>query len=735
MTASDFKRRVIWVPLIAAGMIMLVACMASQPLPTDLPSAPPRPVTVDVEPVTVGTIEVTKSYLAIVETKDLVDLVASGTGRLEKLNVDVGSQVQQGQLIAELSHGTLDAQLQQALVTLTGAQVNLASVQAATEPEQLKAQAQLESALAALDHLGNPPDFDVQVANSAVASARSNLASMKTRQDRFLNPKASDLQSEASAVAQAQSNLDSMNTRLTKLLNPSASDIRAAENAVATAVINVDSANTVLTQLLNPTAADLAAAQEAVADAQSALSDAESAVNTAITGELATAPLTVEIERAWETLLAARVREQAASATLLTPSLSSALTANELDQVQQDVTRHQGTISSQLVIITSSSVIPEDINNAMLAENSAETSLATQVEELSELQTPNESNIAVARNNVAIAQTAEDSAQDKLNDLRNADSSIIALAQNDVAIAQAALDSAIASRQELQDPSQSTINLAQFDVDTAQADLDAAEANVKLLTYIYPADLAAAEAMVVSAQQALVVSQEPFTGFQVDAAQVAVDQAQAQVQLIEQQLSETQIHAPFDGVVTRRWLAPGAMLSSFFPAPIVTVGSSKLVVSLRVEESSIDSLREGKSVITFTSPALLGKEIPLQIHWIAPTPDEKTYTFLVQLTSTEPIPELKPGMSGEASIETKRENVMLVPKNAVFRDSGRPALFVVQGNKAIQKIVDVGLNDQNNIEILGGIQPGEKVVNSNHHLLSDGDTVILEPPTAATSAS
>ena len=729
MIALDFKRGFILVLLAVMGMIMLAACDASQPLATISPSALPRAVEVGVAPVSVGTISVTTAYAAIVEAKDSVNMVPLGTGRLEKLNADVGSQVQQGELIAELSHGTLDARLQQALVTLRGAQVNLTSAQAATEPEQIKAQAQLDSALAALDQLGNPPDFDVQVANSAVAIAQSNLESKKTKLNRFLNPSASDLQSDASAVAQAQSNLDSANTKLSKLLNPSASDIRAAENAVSTAVINVNSANTALDQLLNPTAAALAASQQAVANAQSVLSNAESAVNTAITAELESASLSATLENAWQTLLNARVREQAASATLLNPSLRSALTATELAIVEADEVRFQGIISNQLAVITSTSVIPEGINNALLSENSTQSALDTTNEQLNELRNPSESTIAVARNKVAIAQAAEDAARDKLNDLQNADSSTIALAQNDVAIAQAALDSAIAKRQDLQDPSQSTVALAQFDVDGAQAELDAAEANVQLLTFIDPADLAAAEATVVSAQQALVVSQEPFTGFRVEAAQVAVDGAQAQVELINQQISELQVHAPFDGVVTRRWLSPGAMADP--DTPIVTVVSTDVKVSLRVEETSIGSLQEGQSV-SFISPALPGRDVSLQIDRIAPSGDEKTYTFLVQLTSADPIPDLKPGMSGQVTVLTQHENAMLVPKEAVLRHAGRPALFVVEGDKALLRSVDVGLNDKTNIEIFGDIQPGEQIVISGHNLLSEGDTVsIVEPPVAA----
>ena len=734
MIALDFKRRVIPVVLAAAGVIMLVACGASQPLPTVSSASLPRAVAVGVAPVTVGSISVTTAYAAIAEAVDLVDLVPLGTGRLDKLTVGVGDEVQEGQVIAELSHGTLDAQLAQALASLRGARVNLASVQASAEPEQIKAQAQLDAALAALNQLSNPSEFELQVAQSAVAKARGNLDGEKTKLDRFLNPSASDLQSEASAAARAQSNLDSANTRLTKLLNPSASDIRAADNAVSTAEINVDSANTALDQLLSPTAAALAAAQEAVADAQSELSDAESAVNTTISGELASGFLTAGLEDAWETLLTARVREQAGSATLLTPSLRSALTTDELDQVQEEVTTYQGIISKQLAVITSTSVVPEDVNNAMLAENSAETALQTEEEELNELQNPSESSIAVARNKVAIAQTAEDSARDKLSDLQNADSSTIALAQDSVAIAQAALDSAIASRRELQDPSQSAIALAQFDVDTAQAELNAAEANVKLLTYIDPADLAAAEAAVVSAEQTLAVSKEPYTGFQVDTAQVAVDEAQAQVDLIKQQISDLEVRASFDGLITRAWLSVGAMVSNRPATPIVTVASSDVVVSLRVEETNISSFREGQS-FTFHSPALPGKDLELQIHRIAPAGDEKTYTFLVQLKSAGLNRNLKPGMSGQVTILTQHENALLVPKEAVLRHLGRPALFVIRDDKALLRNVDVGLNDQANVEILGGIDSGEQVVVSGHNLLSEGDTVrIVEPPTADTSA-
>ncbi len=74
------------------------------------------------------------------EAEDLVNVVPLGSGRVERLTVDVGSEVRKGQVIAELSHGTLDARLQKEQAALRGAQAKLASLKAAVGPKGENAQ-------------------------------------------------------------------------------------------------------------------------------------------------------------------------------------------------------------------------------------------------------------------------------------------------------------------------------------------------------------------------------------------------------------------------------------------------------------------------------------------------------------------------------------------------------------------------------------------------------------------
>ena len=127
MIPLDWKRVVAAILLAALGAMFVAACGRPQVPPAAASSSKHREVAVNVAPATVGSIRVTASYAALVEPVDQVDVVSLATGRVEKLTVDIGSEVKKGQVIAELSHGALDAQLQEAQAKLASAQAKLAS--------------------------------------------------------------------------------------------------------------------------------------------------------------------------------------------------------------------------------------------------------------------------------------------------------------------------------------------------------------------------------------------------------------------------------------------------------------------------------------------------------------------------------------------------------------------------------------------------------------------------------
>jgi len=708
------------------AVVFLAACATTQaPANSDVVN----PVSVGVAPAFTETIEAETTYAAVVQPKEQVDLSPMSSGRIHLMAVDVGSQVSQGQLIAELDNAVIESLLLQSQATLRDAEAKLASAKAALGPKQANAQARLDSALTAQEQLTNPSTTSLQSAQSAVSTAQSNLNSSKLKLELLLSPSAPDLQAFESAVATAQSNLDSATTRQDQLLNPSAADVHAAQGRVATAESRLDSKQTALDQLLNPTAATTAAAQESVSDAYSKLSSAQVAVNNAII----TAPIDPDLKTNWDSLLAARLAEQSNTAILLNPALNAALSQTELDVIQKAILGDQERIALQMAKITSESVIPEVVNSALLVENSAQTAWDTAQEELKELQSPLSNIVDAARNYVTAEQAVLDSTLADLEQLQNADENSLTLAQNEVLKAGATLASARADLAALQDPSATSIALAQADVDSSQASFDAATANLALLTSPKDADLAAAKSLVAAAREGYAMTQPPLSDYALEVAQAAVDKAQAQLTSATRQVEDLNIVAPFDGVVTHRFLAPGAMASA--QVPVAAMASSQVVVVLRVEETAVNSLNPGHSVV-FTSPGLPGRELELVVDRVSPAGDEQSFTFLVMLNLVMPNPtgdepELKAGMSGQVAITTRLENVVLVPKAAILRQGGQPAVFVVEGDTARLKLVGIGLTDENSVEIRTGIRTGEQVVVSGHNLLNEGDTVLIKSePTA-----
>ena len=706
--------------IFAMAVVFLAACATTQaPVISDVVN----PVSVGVAPAFTETIEVETTYAALVQPKEQVDLAPMSSGRIHLKAVDVGSKVSQGQLIAELDNPAIESLLLQSQATLRDAEAKLATAKAALGPRQANAQARLDSALDAQEQLTNPSSTSLQSAQSAVSTAQSKLNSSKLKLDLLLSPSAPDLQAFESAVATAQSILDSATTRQDQLLNPSASDVHAAQGKVATAERRLDSKETALDQLLNPTAAISAAAQESVSDAHSRLSNAQVAVNNAII----TAPIDPDLRTNWNSLLAARLSEQSNTAILLNPALNSTLSQTELDVIQQTILGDQERIVLQMAKITSDSVIPAVVNSALLDENSAQTALDTAQEELKELQSPLLNIVDAARNDVTAEQAALDSALADLEQLQNADENSLTLAQNEVSKAGATLASARADLVALQDPSATSIALAQADVDSSQASFDAATANLTLLTSPKDADLAAARSLVAAAREGYAMPQPPLSDYALEVAQAAVDKAHAQLASATRQVADLNIVAPFDGVVTHRFLAQGAMASA--QVPVAAVASSQVFVVLRVEETAVNSLNPGHSVVT--SPGLPGRELEVVGDRVSPAGDEQSFTFLVMLNPTGEAPELKAGMSGQVTIATRLENVVLVPKAAILRQAGQPAVFVVEGDTARLKLVGIGLTDENSVEIRTGIRSGEQVVVSGHNLLNEGDTVLIKSePTA-----
>ncbi|MGH2460925.1 MAG: biotin/lipoyl-binding protein, partial [Chloroflexota bacterium] len=166
-----------------------------------------------------GPISEVASYTGNVQPADTVNVVPQISGRVVKLNVDVGSQVKTGDVIAELDTTTLNAQVAQAQAGVDSAQVKLQQIQAGARPEAIDAaNANAQSAEAKLQVIQNGPRSEtVAEAKAALDTAKAKLAVIQQG-------------ARPENVAQAKANLDAAQAKLKQLTDgPTADQVAAAQ--------------------------------------------------------------------------------------------------------------------------------------------------------------------------------------------------------------------------------------------------------------------------------------------------------------------------------------------------------------------------------------------------------------------------------------------------------------------------------------------------------------------------
>jgi HlyD family secretion protein len=229
-----------------------------------------------------------------------------------------------------------------------------------------------------------------------------------------------------------------------------------------------------------------------------------------------------------------------------------------------------------------------------------------------------------------------------------------------------------------------------------------------------------------------------------------VKNAEGQVSAATKNLSFTRIYSPMDGVVLNRNVSVGQTVAASFSTPTlfsIAKDITHMQVRANVDEADIGNVKPGLRT-TFTVDAFLDdvfngsvREIRLQ-----PTVSANVVTYITLIDAPNPQMKLKPGMTANITIYTREaDSTLLIPVKAIkYRpdsslmkkyelvplahenknktnvkrntDSVNAAnrdvafVWVLQGNKIVQRKIRTGLNNSIDVQVLDGLTPLEKVV-------------------------
>lgn len=252
------------------------------------------------------------------------------------------------------------------------------------------------------------------------------------------------------------------------------------------------------------------------------------------------------------------------------------------------------------------------------------------------------------------------------------------------------------------DQAQAAETAAQKEVAAADSDLSLAESTLKRYEQLY-------EKKSVSPQEYDEIKgrqQSAQARHDVDVAAAA--QAAAAVAQARKALDNTQIRAPFAGVVTEKKADPGTLAVPGMP--LLTLEDTRgYRLEADVDESDIRSIRAGQSV-TVTIDALGSVQLTGKVAQIVPAADpaSRSFNVKIQLPSSA---GLRSGMFGRARFARGQRSAILAPQTAVFERGQLRAVYVVDANQiAGLRYVTLGPSANEQVEVLSGLQPGEKLI-------------------------
>jgi HlyD family secretion protein len=194
------------------------------------------------------------------------------------------------------------------------------------------------------------------------------------------------------------------------------------------------------------------------------------------------------------------------------------------------------------------------------------------------------------------------------------------------------------------------------------------------------------------------------------------------------QLGYSEIRSPIDGVIADRSLYPGEMAAA--GTPLLTVMDvSQVVARAHIPQQDAALLKLGDEA-TITVP---GEEKPVvgKITVISPALDPNSTTVEIWVQAKNPEQKLKPGTSVELSILAGTiPDALAIPATSLLTadDGGTSVMLIGSDNRAHQKPVKVGVRQSDQVQILEGVQAGDRVVASGAYGLPDNTKIKVEEP-------
>ncbi|WP_170308335.1 efflux RND transporter periplasmic adaptor subunit [Parashewanella tropica] len=288
----------------------------------------------------------------------------------------------------------------------------------------------------------------------------------------------------------------------------------------------------------------------------------------------------------------------------------------------------------------------------------------------------------------------------------------------------------------------------QNNVSSAQAQLTKAKANLTLAKKHFDR-FSKLQAQGVSSKQAFDNAQASLTDAQAElkVAQAQLSANHAQLLAAQNTLSQAKLNlkrariiAPWDGKIARLNIRKGDYSGPFSlnlsnatqmdaTFPITVIDDTQYQVSVEIPSAAALQLVEGDKAKIRTVDTAKQNQYQwnsARVYSVAPTLSPESRNIRVVLRTVQQKQDLLDGEWSDVSILSETKKALVIPMQAVIYRDNKPTVFTVNSHQQVsQRSIELGIRQQNQVEVIKGLSKGMLVVTDGKKRLTEGDTVTV----------
>lgn len=211
------------------------------------------------------------------------------------------------------------------------------------------------------------------------------------------------------------------------------------------------------------------------------------------------------------------------------------------------------------------------------------------------------------------------------------------------------------------------------------------------------------------------------------ALQARLQAAQENLRLAQVELQNATLVASMDGLVGRRYVDPGAYVTATKTPLVTLVAMDTVKIRVPISERDFGRVKPGLNA-HIRVDAYPGEIFEGTVNRLSPIIDPASRNGEAEISIANPDYRLKPGMFAKvALLLEQRQEVVVIPRDAVQVNPKGSSVFVVKDGKAHRQDVVTGLQTDTKVEVLNGLGLGTEIVLAGHDGLKDQAPVRVVP--------